>query len=219
MSTIKRVIVCDDHPLLRAGLNSIVSECTDIEIATEVSDGHELMSALREQTYDLVLLDLMLPGRSGLELLKQIKQELPRLPVIVLSSNKEDIYAVRAIRGGAAGYICKDYAAERLIEAIRKAAQGGTYISPSVAELLAKELNAPRTASSPQQSLSDREYQVFMLIANGLSSSQIAEQLNVSIKTISTHRARIKEKTGLSNTSEIVRYAVLHKLTTTLPQN
>ena len=207
-----RVIVSDDHPLLRAGLKSIVTGHGDIEIAAEVSDGHALMKALRENSFDIVLLDLMLPGRSGLDVLKQIKQEFPRLPVIILSSHKEDIYAMRSIKAGAAGYICKDYAAETLIDAIRKVARGGNYISAEVGELLAREFNSPTARELPHTLLSDREYQVLLMIASGLSSSQIASQLNVSIKTISTHRARIKEKAKLANTSEIVRYAIAHKL-------
>lgn len=207
-----RVIITDDHPLLREGLKSIVADCRDIDIAREVGDGQELLKALREESFDVVLLDLMLPGRSGLEVLKQIKQEFPRQPVIILSSHKEDIYAMRAIKAGAAGYICKDYAADTLIEAVRKVAQGGNYISASVAELLAREIIAPTSDELPHKQLSDREYQVFLLIAAGLSSTQVAEKLSLSIKTVSTHRARIKEKTQLANTSEIVRYAITHQL-------
>lgn len=207
-----KVIICDDHPLLRAGLKSIVANCGDIQICAEESDGNALLNNLRNNRYDIVLLDLMLPGKSGLEVLKQIKNEFPKLSVIILSSHKEDIYAMRAIKAGASGYICKDYAAETLIEATRKVAAGGRYISPNVADLLAKELSAPTTEQTPQSALSDREYEVFMLIANGLSSSEIAAKLNVSIKTVSSHRARIKEKTGLANTSDIVRYGVANGL-------
>lgn len=208
-----KVIVADDHPLVRAGLRQLLSDQPDMELAGEVENGQELMQIVRKTPFDLVLLDMTMPGKSGLELLKQLKLEFPKLPVLILSTHKEDIYAVRSIKAGASGYICKDYAASDLVVAIRKAAAGGRYISPTVADLMAKEMLAPKQEVLLHQLLSNREYQVFLLIADGMTSSDIARELNLSIKTISTHKARIKEKMNLNSDSEIVRYAIKHELT------
>ena len=207
-----KVLTADDHPLLREGLKHLLSDCRDITFAGEVDNGFALIEKLRSEEFDVVLLDLFMPGKSGIELIKQMKAEFPRLPILVLSTHKEDIYAVRVLKAGAAGYMCKDYAAAGLVDAIRKVASGGRFISPAVAELMAREIHSPREEALPHTLLSDREFQVFLLTASGLGTTEIAEQLNLSVKTVSTHKARIKTKTGLATASDIVRYTIKHKL-------
>lgn len=207
-----KIIMADDHPLVRAGLKHLLSDSPDMELAAEVDDGFSLLNQVREQTFDIILLDLFMPGKSGIDLIKQLKSERPRTPILVLSTHKEDIYALRTLKAGASGYMCKDYAGSSLIDAIRKVAGGGRYISPAVAELLAEELNSPRPSALPHTLLSDREYQVFLLTAEGKGSTAIAEQLNLSIKTISTHKARIKDKMKLESNTEMLRYAIRHGL-------
>lgn len=207
-----RVLMADDHPLLREGMKHLLAECGDIEFAGEVDNGADLIRKLRASSFDVILLDLFMPGKSGIELIKQMRNEFPKIAILVLSSHKEDIYAVRTLKAGASGYLCKDYAASGLVDAIRKVASGGSFISPTVAELMAREMRAAHADVLPHTLLSDREYQVFLLAATGHGSTDIASQLNLSIKTISTHKARIKEKTGLANTTDMVRYALKHKL-------
>ncbi|MCG8312141.1 MAG: response regulator transcription factor [Pseudomonadales bacterium] len=209
-----KVIMADDHPLVRAGLKHLLADCPDMEFAAEVDNGNDLIAELRNQSYDVVLLDMIMPGRSGIELIKQLKSEHAKLPIIVISTHKEDMFAVRALKAGAAGYICKDYAASNLVEAIRKVAHGGLYISATVAELMAQELHSPSKDLAPHSLLSDREYQVFLLVAEGKGTNDIADQLNVSAKTISTHKARIKDKMKLSNDSDFVHYALKNGLIT-----
>lgn len=207
-----RVIMADDHPLVRAGLKHLLIECPDIEFAGEVDNGIDLIAKVRAERFDVVLLDMFMPGRNGIELIKQIKSEFPKLPIVILSTHKEDMFALRTIKAGAAGYLCKDYAASSLVDAIRKVAGGGRYISENVAELMARELNTPEQETALHKLLSDREYEVFLLVAAGHGTTTIAERLNLSVKTVSTHKARIKDKTKLANTSEIVRYALKHNL-------
>jgi DNA-binding NarL/FixJ family response regulator len=204
--------MADDHPLLREGLKHVLADCNDIEFAGEVENGFDLMNKVRSETFDVVLLDMFMPGRSGIELIKQIKSEYPKLPVLVLSTHKEDLYAVRTLKAGASGYLCKDYAATDLVTAIRKVATGGHFISPTVAELMARDLDTAAHEGAPHTLLSDREHQVFLLIAAGKGVGEIAEQLNLSVKTVSTHKARIKEKMKLANTAELIRYAIYHRL-------
>jgi len=207
-----RVFIADDHPLVKAGLKHLLLDCQDIEFAGEVDNGFELLAKVRNDSFDVVLLDLFMPGKSGIELIKQLKHEFPKLPILILSTHKEDIYAVRTLRAGASGYICKDYAASDLVKAIRKVAGGGRFISSTVAELMAIELQAPQQEVLPHTLLSDREYQVFLLTVSGLGTSEIADQLNLSVKTVSTHKARIKDKMKMSNTAELLRYAIKHNL-------
>ncbi|KUM55198.1 response regulator transcription factor [Rheinheimera sp. EpRS3] len=207
-----RVLMADDHPLVRAGLKYLLAGCSDIQLMAEVDNGNELVKRLSHTQVDVILVDLLMPGRSGVELIKQIKAEYPRLPVVVLSSYKEDMFALRTIKAGASGYICKDHAAERLIDAIRKVAAGGVFISDEVLRLIANDLHTPVQSMAPHTLLSDREYQIFLLIVAGFSPCEIADRLNISVKTISTHKTRIKEKTKLANTSDFVRYALNHKL-------
>lgn len=207
-----RVVMAEDHPLVRRGLKDLLAECTDLTLASEVENGNDLLQALRSQAFDVVLMDMSMPGRNGIELLKQVKSEYPKLPVVVLSAHKEDMFAIRALKAGASAYLCKDSAATNLVSALRKAAMGGCFISPEVAELMAKNLRAPKETSAPHTSLSDREYQVFLLLAKGLGLTEIAEQLNLSVKTVSTHKTRIREKTQLGNVSDMVQYAIKHNL-------
>lgn len=207
-----RVLIADDHPLVRAGLKYLLADCSDIQLMVEVDNGNDLIKQLHQIQVDVVVVDLLMPGRSGVELIKQLKTEYPRLPVVVLSTYKEDMFALRCIKAGASGYVCKDHAAQRLIESIRKVAAGGVFISDEVMRLIADDLHSPVKAIAPHMLLSDREYQIFLLIIAGFSPYEMAEKLNISIKTISTHKTRIKEKTKLTSTADFVRYAFNYKL-------
>lgn len=207
-----RVLMADDHPLVREGLKHLLADCADIEFAGEVDNGFDLIAKVRSGQYDVILMDMFMPGKSGIELITQVKTEQPKLPILVLSTHKEDMYALRTLKAGASGYLCKDFAASGLVGAIRKVAAGGCFISPAVAELMAKDLLAPMQSAEPHSLLSNREYQVFLLIAAGEGCTDIAERLNLSVKTVSTHKARIKEKMKLDNTSDFVRYALKHHL-------
>jgi two-component system invasion response regulator UvrY len=203
-----KVLMADDHPLLREGLKHILQDCTDMVFAGEVDNGFALIEKLKTETFDVLLLDLFMPGKSGIELINQIKAEYPKLPILVLSTHKEDLYAMRTLRAGASGYLCKDYAATDLVVAIRKVAMGGHFISETVADLMARELNSPVKDKAPHTLLSNREYQIFMMIASGMGITEIANQLCLSVKTVSTHKSRIMEKMQLAKTADLVRYAV-----------
>lgn len=206
-----RVAIADDHTIVREGLKQLLSATSDLEIVGEARDGHEALKLVVEKAVDVLLVDLSMPGRSGVELIKQAKAERPKLRILVLSMHAERQYAVRAIRAGASGYLTKDSATTQLVSAIRKVAGGGAFISAEVAEELA--LSAmPHADGPPHASLSDREYQVFQLLVSGKSVSDIAAQLNLSVKTVSTHKARLMEKIGLANQTELVHYAIKHKL-------
>ena len=206
-----RVLLADDHAILRAGLKEILAETGDIAVAGEATNGQEVLSLIRGNDFDLAVLDMSMPGRNGIELIKLVKAEKPNLRILVLSMHSEHQYAVRAIRAGASGYLGKDSAAEQLVAAIRRIAAGGAYVSPETAERLA--LDAGRAADAlPHTLLSDREFQVFQLIVNGAAVGEIAKQLSLSVKTVSTHKTRILEKMGLANQTELIRYALEHKL-------
>ncbi len=208
-----RILIADDHAILRVGLRQILSECGDIQVAGESSNGAEALAKLRAEPFDALVMDMTMPGRSGIELIKQIKGELPKLPVLILSMHKEDVYAVRALRAGASGYLCKDNAETQLAQAIRKVAGGGLFISPAVAEKLALGLIAGRAdEAAPHTRLSDREYQIFQRLAAGHAVTNIAHKLNLSVKTVSTHKTRILEKMNFANTADLVRYAIRHEL-------
>lgn len=207
-----RILIADDHAILRAGLKQLLSDTADIVVAGEASNGTEALALARSTPCDAVLLDMTMPGRSGIELIRQLKAELPRLPLLILSMHKEDIYAVRALRAGASGYLCKDNAESQLEEAIRKVASGGLYINQAVAERLAQEMVGGNAAAKPHTQLSDREYQVFQDIVAGRGVTEIGQRLNLSVKTVSTHKARIMQKMGLANTAELIQYAVRHGL-------
>jgi DNA-binding NarL/FixJ family response regulator len=205
------VLIADDHAIVREGLRRILAGDPAFRVAGEAKDGHEVLAAVRAGGFDVLLLDLSMPGRSGIELLKQVKAERPALKVLVLSMHDEEQYAVRAIRAGASGYLNKDTAGAQLVAALRRIAAGGLFITPTVAEALAAGLQAPAN-ELPHKRLSDREYEVLLLLAGGESVSGIAERLHLSVKTVSTHKTHIFEKMNLGSLADLVRYALAHKL-------
>ena len=202
-----KVVVVDDHAVVREGLKRIVSESGGMTVTGEAADGHEAMRVIKSEPCDVVLLDITMPNKSGLDVLKELHTESPRLPVLVLSMHPEDQYAVRVLRAGAAGYVTKESAPAKLVQAIRKVVRGGKYVSPSLAERLVFDLGADKD-KAPHELLSDREYQVLCLISSGKTVSQIADELALSIKTISTYRVRILEKLNMKNNAEITLYAI-----------
>jgi len=211
MSDGLRVLIADDHPIVRRGLREILGAETRIAEVIEAAHPQQVLDLARTSGCDVVVLDLGLPGRGGLEVLKDLRRDHPKLPVLILSMQPEEQYAVRALRAGAAGYLTKDSAPAKLLEAIDKATTGGRYVSAAVAEQLAAGLTSDVT-KPPQELLSDREYQVLRLIASGRTVGDIAEQLSLSVKTISSYRARILEKMGMSNNAELMLYAITNKL-------
>ena len=206
-----RVLIADDHPIYRKGLLQILMEVPGMFSVDEAGSGEEALSKVWENDYDLVLLDISMPGRGGLDALKVLKNHCPKLPVLVLSMHPEDQYAVRALRAGASGYLNKESAWHELVNAIRRVFEGGKYVSAALAENLASNLD--KNADKPlQEVLTDREYQVFRMIASGKTVGEIAEELSLSVKTVSTHRARILEKMRLKNNMELIHYAVTNGL-------
>ena len=206
-----RIMIADDHAIVRAGLKQIVGEIPDMEVAGEAASGQEALALARRGNLDVVLLDLSMPGRGGMDALRQLKKEQPDLPVLILSIYAEDQYALRALKAGAAGYLTKDGAPDELVAAIRRAAAGRRYIRSSLAEKLAGEL-AGDTDKLPHERLSDREYQVMLMLASGKTVGGIANELSLSVKTISTNRARLLRKMGLSTNAELTYYAVKRRL-------
>jgi len=207
-----KLIIADDHPIFRAGIKHILSPYQDLVVACEVDNGTDLLKKLRDEIYDILILDMYMPGRNGIDLIKQIKLEKHKLPILVLSSHKEDIFAVRTIKAGVSGYLCKDNASSDLVPAIRKVCSGGMYISPIVAEYLAKDINTVVNNIDPHTLLSNREFEIFLMIVSGLGPTEIANKLNLSIKTVSTHKVRIKEKRQLGSNTDFVLYAIKHGL-------
>ena len=206
-----RIVIADDHAIVREGLKRIVSEPADLEVIDEAADGNDVMRIVRSREFDVLVLDLSMPGRSGMELIKLVHAEKPKLRILVLSMHQELQYAVRSIKSGASGYLTKESAPALLVQAIRKIAAGGDFISSEVAEQLA--LGAmPGSESVPHESLSDREFQVMRALVMGDSVTQIATALKLSVKTVSTHKANLMHKMGLSNQSELIRYAIRHGL-------
>ncbi len=206
-----RLVIADDHAIVREGLKRIVASADDMEVLAEAADGTEVMQRVRELDFDVLVLDLSMPGRSGMELIKLAKAEKPRLRILVLSMHQELQYAVRAIKTGASGYLTKESAPAQLVQALRKIAGGGAYISAEVAEQLA--LGAmPGGPAASHESLSAREFEVFRLLAAGMSVTDIAARLTVSVKTVSTHKANLMQKMALHNQSDLVRYAIRHGL-------
>jgi DNA-binding NarL/FixJ family response regulator len=206
-----RIVVADDHTIVREGLKQLLGAAGDLSVVGEAQDGHGVLKCVRELEFDLLLLDMSMPGKSGMELIRQVHGERPRLRILVLSMHEEQQYAVRAIKAGAAGYLTKESASSQLVSAIRKVAAGGAFISAAVAEQLA--LGAMPDNDGPAHGLlSDREFQVFRMLASGSSVSDIAERLNLSVKTISTHKARLMQKMNLASAADLVRYAISHRL-------
>jgi two-component system invasion response regulator UvrY len=202
-----RVLVADDHAVVRRGVLQILAEAPDIVVTGEAASGQQVLQAVRENDYDVLVLDIAMPDGGGLEILKQLGGLEPGLRVLILSMYPEKQYAVRALKAGAAGYLTKESAPGELIAAIRHVAQGGKYITRTLGEVLAAELGG-RTQPEPHTALSDREYEVMSRLAAGKTVSEIAGELSLSVKTISTYRARILEKLGLETTAEIIRYAL-----------
>jgi len=206
-----KIVIADDHPIVRAGLKQILADASDIEVVAEAGDGHEILKLIRKGRIDVVLLDITMPGLMGLDALKQISLENPKLPILVLSMHPEEQYAIRVLKAGASGYLTKAAAPEQLIGAIRKVSRGGRYVSPALAEKLAFGLQTGATGL-PHEVLSDREYQVLCLISSGKTVKEIAEELALSEKTISTYRTRILEKMNMKSNAELTHYGIKHNL-------
>ena len=206
-----KILIADDHAVVRKGLKQILAETSDIVAADEAKNGQEVLEKVRKSDYDIVMLDISMPGRSGIEILKQLKDENPEVLVLVLSMHPEEQYAVRALRAGASGYLTKDSAPEELISAIRIISQGRKYITTSLAEKLAFDLEID-SEKPLHETLSDREYEVMCKIASGKTIKEIAEELFLSVKTISTYRSRILEKMGMKNNTQLVHYALKNRL-------
>ncbi len=205
------ILIVDDHSIIRKGLKQILADAFPKAVFGEANDGNEALEQVGKQSWDIVLLDLSMPGKSGLDVLKQMVSSQPNVAVLVLSMHPEDQYAVRVLKTGAAGYITKNTASEEVIGAVQKVLAGGKYVSASLAENLASSLTAP-AGQLTHEVLSDREYQVLRLIAVGKSVKEIAFELSLSVKTISTYRTRIMEKMKLKTNADIIRYAVHEKL-------
>lgn len=206
-----KVLIADDHPLIRKGLKLILSEAININRVSEASEGDELLRLLSAEQYDVVILDISMPGRDGLDLLKDIKRSYSRLPVIMLSIQPEEEYALRAYRAGASGCLNKSTAPAELLDAIRCVVAGGTYISKAAGERMIEDVRHDQL-DLPHLLLSDREYQVFLHISSGLTLSEISEKLRLSIKTVSTYRARLLEKMAMKTNAQLTHYAFLHNL-------
>jgi two-component system, NarL family, invasion response regulator UvrY len=208
---ITRVLIADDHPIVREGFKKIITANAEMDVQGEADSGQAVLALLQQKKFDIVLLDISMPGRNGLEIMKDIKVKWPKLPVLIVSMYPEEQFAVRAFRAGASGYLTKTSAPTELISAIRKITQGGRYISASLAERLTYYLYQD-AEKLPHEALTDREYQVMLMIASGMISSDIAQELSLSVKTISTYRTNILEKMKMKNSVEITLYAMQNKL-------
>jgi two-component system invasion response regulator UvrY len=206
-----KVLIADDHTIVREGLKQIFLETDDISAADEAGDGQEVIRKIEKNHYDIVLLDISLPGKSGLDVLKDIKAIKPNLHVLVLSMHPEEQYAIRSLRAGASGYLTKESAASELIAAIRRIAAGRKYITSSLAERIAVEMEY-ETDGPLHEALSDREYQVLCMIASGKSVKEISKILSLSVKTVSTHRARVLKKMNMKQNAQLIRYAIKNSL-------
>jgi DNA-binding NarL/FixJ family response regulator len=205
-----KILIADDHPLFRQGLKNAFGDTSDIEVIDEAEYSNDILRKVREFDLNLVLLDISMPGKGGLEVLKQLKAEYPKIPVLILSVYPENQYAVRFIKAGASGYLSKESSVDTLLDAVRKVAQGGNYASADITEKLAFDfLNVDKP---PHELLSDREYQVFSMIATGKSLTEIGNELSLSVKTISTHRTRILDKMKMKKNAELIHYAIQHEL-------
>lgn len=202
-----KVIVIDDHPLVQAGLSHVFAETSDIVIAAAAKNGEDALTALTSENFAVAILDISMPGRHGIEVLRDIVAAHPRLPVLLYTRFPEENYAVRTLRAGASGYLHKGAEPEEIVAAVRALASGGTYITASVGALLKEAVNRRREEASLED-LSDREYQIFQMIVTGKGSTQIANELNLSVKTVSTHRTRLLQKLSLSTTADLVRFAL-----------
>jgi len=201
-----RVLLADDHEIVRDGLKRILGAAGDLQVAGEAANGDQALALVKANDYDVALLDMSMPGLAGIDLIKRVRIEKPKLRILVLSMHGEQQYATRALKAGASGYLTKDSAAGQLVGAIRKVAAGGVHVSEAAAAGL---VSAER---APHQALSDREFEVLRLLAGGRSPTEIAGRLHLSVKTVSTHKTHIQQKLGLSGTADLVRYALEHKL-------
>lgn len=206
-----RVLLADDHTIIRDGLKQIFADTEDIVVAGEAANGVQVMQQVRENDFDVLLLDISMPGRSGLDLIRVVKGEKPGLRILVLSMHQEEQFAVRALHAGASGYLTKESDSDILVSAIRRVAAGGVYVTPKAAELMVQGLQ-PNMSKPPHELLSDREYQVFVMIVDGKGLTEIAGELSLSVKTVSTHKTHILQKMGFSNSNELIRYAIAHQL-------
>jgi len=206
-----RILIADDHTVVREGLKQIISETHDMTVADEAVDGHEVLNKALRDDYDVVVLDITMPGINGLDVLKQIKAQKPKLPILVLSMHPEEQYALRVLKAGASGYLTKESASEELVQAIKAASAGRKYITPSLGEKLAYFLGTD-AEQLPHELLSDREYQVMCMITSGKTLKEISERLFLSPKTVSIYRARILEKMKMKSNTEIISYALQHNL-------
>ncbi len=206
-----KIIIADDHIIIRAGIKQLLEGAHDMVVAGEASDGQRLIQEIQKNHYDVIVIDISMPGRNGIEIIKQIRASGDKTPILALSYYPEEQFAIRVLKAGACGYMNKDVQPEELVEAIYKVARGGTYVSPAVAEKLAMNINMTQDAS-PHESLTDREHEVFLKIAGGMTVSEIADEMFLSVKTVSTYRARILEKLNLKNNAEITYYAIRNNL-------
>jgi DNA-binding NarL/FixJ family response regulator len=203
------VVICDDHAIVRKGVREILAETSDIRVIGEAGGWLELLALLNDNEVDLVLLDISMPDRNGLDILKQLRYEWPSVKVLMLSMYPEEQYAIRALRGGASGYLTKDSALDELVKAVSKVSGGGKYVSMAMSEKLLEDFGS-QGDGLPHETLSDREFQVLSMIAAGKSMTEMANELSISVKTVSTYRSRILEKTKLKNNAEIASYALKH---------
>jgi DNA-binding NarL/FixJ family response regulator len=208
---IKRILIADDHLVVRRGIRQILSDWSDSAVMDEACNGQEVLEKVHNNQYDLILLDISMPGRSGLEVLAQLKKDKPDQNILILSMHTEEQYAVRVMKAGASGYLTKESTPEELISAVERVSQGRKYVSSSLAEQLAFYLEA-KTEKPPHELLSDREFEVLCLIAKGKTVTEIAEMLSLSIKTISTYRTRILEKMAMTNNAQLTHYAIKNNL-------
>lgn len=206
-----RVLIADDHAVVRRGLKQILGDTAEMAVAGEATNGHQVLAMVRAETWDVVVLDISMPDRSGLDVLKEIKAERPGLPVLIMSMYPEEQYATRVLKAGASGYLSKESAANDLIKAIQRVVAGGRYVSPALAEKLATEIGSD-LSKLPHEALSDREFQILRGIASGRSVSEIASELCISAKTVSTYRTRLLEKMNLKTSAELMHYAMQHQL-------
>ena len=206
-----RVLIADDHAVVRQGLKQILGDAPEMVVAGEATNGQEVLDKVRAEAWDVVVLDISMPDRSGLDILKELQSERPKLPVLVLSMYSEDQFAVRVLKAGARGYLTKDSAPDELVKAIRKVVSGGTYVSAFLGEKLAFEIGTD-SSRLPHEALSDREFQVLRLIAAGKSVKEIAAELYLSVKTVSTYRARLLQKMNLETNAELIHYAIQNRL-------
>jgi DNA-binding NarL/FixJ family response regulator len=202
-----KVLVCDDHAVVRKGIRQILAETGDISVMGEAATAADVMRLVREQRWNVVVLDISLPGGNGIELIGEIRRERPEARVLILTMHPEEQYAVRALRAGAAGFLTKESAPDKLIEAVWRIAAGGKYVTPELGETLASAI-AGELPGQPHERLSDREFEVLKLIASGRTVSQVAQDLSLSVKTISTHRTRILQKMNMSTNAELTHYAI-----------